>query len=122
MVKPQKGVFAGRNYAAGKLKLVPASPSIMLLPATTPALAGAIELGVVTQHPATGKDMMAYILRDIQLPGGKAQQFVAPYWFVATVDQEEKANLEIQYTSVTIKDSVTIVSKGPKGMPCNESE
>ena len=122
MVKPQKGVFAGRNYGAGKLRLVPTSPTIMLAPATAPAPTGAIELGVVMQHPTTGKDMVAYILRFVQLPGGKAPPCVTPYWFVATVDNEEKANLDIQYTTVTVKDSVIIVTKGPKSVPCNESE
>jgi hypothetical protein len=120
MVKPQKGVFAGRNYSAGKLRLVPASPTIMLAPATAPTPAGAIELGVVMQHPTTGKDMVAYILRFVVLPGGKAPPCVTPYWFVATVDSEEKANLDIQFITVAVKDSVFIVTKGPKAVSWNE--
>jgi hypothetical protein len=121
MVKPQK-VFAGRNYSAGKLRLVPASPSIMLAPATESAPAGSIPLGVVMQHPTTGKDMVAHILRFVTLPGGKASPCVTPYWFVATTSSEEKANLDVQFTTVTVKCSVIIVTKGPKAAPCNESE
>eukprot|EP00972_Heterocapsa_arctica_P045063 6650822-Heterocapsa_arctica.AAC.1 len=74
------------------------------------------------QHPTTGKDMVAYILRYVQLPGGKASPCVTPYWFVGSVDHEEKANLDIQFTTVTVKDSVIIVTKGTKAVPCNESE
>jgi hypothetical protein len=92
----------------------------MLAPATAPTPAGAIELGVVMQHPATGKDMVAYILRFVVLPGGKAPPCVTPYWFVANVDSEEKANLDIQFITVAVKDSVIIGAKGPKAVSCNE--
>lgn len=105
MQKPTKGVFAGRNFPAGKLRIVPASGMVVLADAAITVPNSAINLGIAMKHPTKGTDIAAHIVRHAQLPQ-KAGGFLTPYWFVRSVASEEEANLETQMHTVTVAQSI----------------
>ena len=113
MQKPTRGVFAGRNHSAGKLKLVPASGMVQLADPGQPAPSGAVSLGECVTHPSKGTQMVGYILRHCQVPDANNPEkgFITPYWWLRSVADEQEANLEVQVHSVSITHAVEINPK-----------
>ena len=110
MYKPHRAVFIDAPIAKGKLRLAPATTTIILAkgPADKPP-PGSIAMDVVSSN--SDENIRAHIVHTAmmpKLPGGQETGFINPFFFVRATAEESEANMEIIHQAMTISQQVNI--------------